>query len=99
MPRTHKTFAISLHPKLREAALVRATELGFQNSFSAYVAKLIGEDVRNHAPADTIITAAALDPAQQADLLRQKALAEASRKSGNAPATYSCKGKAKPRLP
>lgn len=51
MPRIHATVAISLHPDLREEARQRAQELGFGNSFSAYVARLIAEDVRK---ADTL---------------------------------------------
>lgn len=47
MPRTHATVAISLHPELREDARQRAQQLGFGNSFSAYVAKLIAEDIRS----------------------------------------------------
>lgn len=46
MSRTHATVAISLLPELRDEARQRAEELGFGNSFSAYIARLIAEDLR-----------------------------------------------------
>ena len=67
MPRTHATVAISLHPDLREEARQRAQELGFGNSFSAYVAKLIAEDIRGaeaaREPAAPYRVSSAADPA------------------------------------
>lgn len=40
----HKT-SISLEPDLAQRAVERAAALGFGNSFSAYVAKLIRDDI------------------------------------------------------
>lgn len=38
--------SLSLAPDFLEQAKARARELGFENSFSAYVAKLIRDDLR-----------------------------------------------------
>ena len=69
MPRTHATVAISLHPELREEARQRAQELGFGNSFSAYVAKLIAEDIRGaeaaREPAAPYRVNSAADPGER----------------------------------
>lgn len=81
MPRTHATVAISLHPDLREEARQRAQELGFGNSFSAYVAKLIAEDIR---------AAGVLhDAAQTAAAITEHAVAAAS--AVGKPVSYTSK--------
>lgn len=72
MSRIHQTVAISLHPELRAAAQGRAEELGFRNSFSAYVAKLIAEDVRQADSAKD----APLSPEQAADVVVRTAAAQ-----------------------
>jgi hypothetical protein len=41
-----------LHPHVRDAAKRRAQALGFGNSFSAYIAKLLADDLAAH-PAPT----------------------------------------------
>lgn len=45
MPRTQKPVAISIDPELHIRAKARAKGMGFKHSFSAYVQKLIEEDV------------------------------------------------------
>lgn len=45
----HKT-SISLEPDLALRAQARAKALGFRQSFSAYVAKLIEDDLHERAP-------------------------------------------------
>lgn len=83
MSRTHETVAISLHPELRDEARQRAAQLGFGNSFSAYVAKLIAEDLRR---ADTLRDA--LSPGEQAaGVTLQHAAAAAQGK----PVSYTAK--------
>jgi hypothetical protein len=57
MPPTKKT-SISIDPTLAARALRRAAQLGFQNSFSAYVAKLIREDLERNPPDKTYHPAA-----------------------------------------
>lgn len=49
-PGYHKT-SISLSPEVATAAAKRARELGFENSFSAYIQKLIREDLARDAGA------------------------------------------------
>lgn len=53
MPPTKKT-SISLDPSLENRAKQRADELGFANSFSAYIAKLIRDDLATN-PDHTIL--------------------------------------------
>ena len=43
--RTHKKVSVSFQPGQHPAAKARAKELGFKNSFSAYVQKLIDDDI------------------------------------------------------
>lgn len=45
MPRKHKQVSISITPELLKRAHARAEQMGFGNSFSAYVAKLIRNDL------------------------------------------------------
>jgi hypothetical protein len=45
MPREHKAIAISIRPELLKKAKARAEKQGFGNSFSAYVTKLIRDDL------------------------------------------------------
>jgi hypothetical protein len=90
MPRTHATVAISLHPDLREEARQRAQELGFGNSFSAYVARLIAEDVRK---ADTL-----RDAPPTAEQLAAQAIAHA-RDTAAAPVSYAPPAKKRARKP
>jgi hypothetical protein len=46
MPRSTKTKTISLDKEVRKQGLKMARLRGFQNSFSAYVSKLILDDAR-----------------------------------------------------
>jgi hypothetical protein len=41
-----KNTSVGMSPALKEKALKRAIALGFENSFSAYVNKLISDDLR-----------------------------------------------------
>lgn len=50
--RYHKT-SISLAPEIAKLAEERAKELGFENSFSAYIQKLIREDLEREATSTT----------------------------------------------
>ena len=45
MPRTHTNVSLSITPELMREAKEVAEAKGFGNSFSAYVAKLIADDV------------------------------------------------------
>lgn len=45
MPRTHTNVSVSITPELMKAAKQAAANKGFGNSFSAYVAKLIADDI------------------------------------------------------
>lgn len=72
MSRTHKTVSISLTPELIELAKNRAIELGFKNSFSAYVAKLVEEDVNAHTQPETIQMAGVAAAAASAVVKQRK---------------------------
>lgn len=50
MPRTQRPIAISITPDLLQLAKQRAKDLGFENSFSAYVKWLITEDLKPESP-------------------------------------------------
>lgn len=47
--KTYKTYAISLPPELKARAEARAARLGFGNSFSAYIARLLQDDLAEAA--------------------------------------------------
>jgi hypothetical protein len=96
MPRTHATVAISLHPELRAQAQRRADGLGFRNSFSAYVAKLIADDLQKHdaagesSPPYKVASASSQQAAQIVQRAEQRVRDTAS---GTAPAPAGRKRK------
>lgn len=87
MSRTHKTVAISLRPELQADALARAKELGFQNSFSAYVAKLIADDLASQQPA--VLRDAPITVERVADQVLADAVAQAH--TEESPVSYKAK--------
>lgn len=55
MPRKHQNVSVSITPELHKRALERAEDLGFGNSFSAYVQKLIKEDLGEQVPGTLLL--------------------------------------------
>lgn len=50
MPRKHTNIGLSITPELYKLAMERAERLGFENSFSAYIQKLIKDDLDKPPP-------------------------------------------------
>jgi hypothetical protein len=88
--RTHVTVAISLHPELRAQAQRRAEALGFRNSFSAYVAKLIADDLHEQVAAPSSAAA------ELAAILEKHGKTARGNPSGSRSATARRKGKGLP---
>lgn len=86
MSRQYQSTAISLHPELLARAKSRAAKLGFATSFSAYVAKLISEDLASRAEADKPDSVAIMAAADEAIArAMDRAIGVRKRKGGQKP--------------